>query len=471
MADPLTNEQMAPDASPGTLSRRSGVRRVNNLPMYLIGGVMTVFLGIMVLVAADRAAQQNKPNGGPKEKGGNTRLFASEIAGTEKDGIIPPAAAKPLQVPELSAPATTDGAVLIARPDNLDAPPKPPTLAGGGAPQSGSRDDELSRIRMAKMQQLEEAVKARTTVQMVAPRSAGSAPGAAGYAGAPGSREETLARLAAIRQQSEAAVHDDPTAAYKARLATLQGAGIGGAGAASPQLLPTAAVGGRNNVAQFGKDSSGEPGDRWKLDSRLEAPRSPFELRAGFVIPGTLISGINSELPGQIMAQVAQNVYDTPTGKHLLIPQGSRLVGRYSSDVAYGQARVLVAWQRIVFPDGKAIDIGAMPGADGVGYAGLTDQVNNHYLRLFGSALLMSAVTAGITYSQGQNQGNSVYGAPTAGSAMSEALGQQLGQVTAQLIAKNMNIAPTLEIRPGYRFNVIVARDMTFSKPYQSFDY
>ncbi|MBK7024111.1 MAG: TrbI/VirB10 family protein [Sulfuritalea sp.] len=440
--------------------------------MYLVGGVMTVFLGIMVLVAADRAAQQNKPNGGPKEKGGNTSLFASEIAGTQKDGIIPPAAAKPLQVPELSPPATTDGAVLIARPDNLDTPPKPPTSAGGGTPQSGSRDEELNRIRMAKMQQLEEAVKARTTVQMVAPRSAGSAPGAAGYAGAPGSREETLARLAALRQQSEAAVHDDPTAAYKARLATLQGAGIGGAGggaaSSSPQLLPTAPVGGRNNVAQFG---SGEPGDRWKLDSRLEAPRSPFELRAGFVIPGTLISGINSQLPGQIMAQVAQNVYDTPTGKHLLIPQGSRLVGRYSSDVAYGQARVLVAWQRIVFPDGKAIDIGAMPGADGVGYAGFTDQVNNHYLRLFGSALLMSAVTAGITYSQGQNQGNSVYGAPTASSAMSEALGQQLGQVTAQLIAKNMNIAPTLEIRPGYRFNVIVARDMTFSKPYQSFDY
>jgi hypothetical protein len=146
--------------------------------------------------------------------------------------------------------------VLIARPDNLDTPPKPPTSAGGGTPQSGSRDEELNRIRMAKMQQLEEAVKARTTVQMVAPRSAGSAPGAAGYAGAPGSREETLARLAALRQQSEAAVHDDPTAAYKARLATLQGAGIGGGGSGAPvisQLLPTAAAGGRNNLAQFGK--------------------------------------------------------------------------------------------------------------------------------------------------------------------------------------------------------------------------
>jgi type IV secretion system protein VirB10 len=188
-------------------------------------------------------------------------------------------------------------------------------------------------------------------------------------------------------------------------------------------------------------------------------------------VPATLISGINSELPGQIMAQIAQNVYDTATGKYLLLPQGSRLVGAYSSDVSYGQARVLVAWQRIVFPDGKAMDIGAMPGADSAGYAGFTDQVNNHYLRLYGSALLMSAVTAGITYNQHQNQSTIGYQQPSASNAMSQALGVQLGQVTAQMIAKNLNIAPTLEIRPGYRFNVIVTKDMTFSKPYQSFDY
>ncbi|MFZ1838447.1 MAG: TrbI/VirB10 family protein, partial [Dokdonella sp.] len=224
----------------------------------------------------------------------------------------------------------------------------------------------------------------------------------------------------------------------------------------------------RNSMAQFGQ---GGQGDRWKLDSQPEAPRTPFELRAGFVVPATLISGINSDLPGQIMAQVAQDVYDTPTGKHLLIPQGSRLVGSYSSDVAYGQARVLVAWQRIVFPDGKAMDIGAMPGADSAGYAGFHDQVNNHYVRLFGSAFLMSGVTAGITYSQRQNQATNTYGAPSASSALSEALGQQLGQVTAQLIAKNLSISPTLEIRPGYRFNVVVTKDMTFSKPYRSFDY
>ena len=131
---------------------------------------------------------------------------------------------------------------------------------------------------------------------------------------------------------------------------------------------------------------------------------------------------------------------------------------------------MLIAWQRIVFPDGKAMDIGSMPGADSAGYAGFNDQVNNHYFRLFASAFLMSGVTAGITMSQNQDQQNNG-NRQTASGALSEALGQQLGLVTAQLISKNMNIAPTLEIRPGYRFNVIVTKDMTFSKPYQAFDY
>ncbi len=187
------------------------------------------------------------------------------------------------------------------------------------------------------------------------------------------------------------------------------------------------------------------------------------------MIPATLISGINSSLAGQIIAQVSQNVYDTATGKHLLVPQGSRLVGSYGSDVAYGQSRVLVGWQRIIFPDGKALDIGSMSGADGGGFAGFNDKTNNHYFRVFGSAFLMSAVTAGLALSQDQggNNGDS----QRASDAMSEALGQQLGQVTAAMIAKNLNIAPTLEIRPGYRFNVVVTKDMAFTKAYESFDY
>lgn len=464
-----TNDQMAPDTSPGEVSKKSGVRRVNNVPMYLLGGVLGLFLLVMALVAADRAAKQNEPGTGPKEKAGNTSMFAKEIAGEQTGGMIEPA--RPLIVPEM--PTGPEAApVMIAKPENLDAPPAPP---GGGRLNAPVQDDEAMRIRMAKLQQLEEAVKAKTGVQVGAPRSSGSTPGGRTPAtGAPQSRAEVLARISEVQQQINAQRESNPTAAYQERLAQIRGMGVGGGGAGqggssgAPQLLQTSAnAAGGNTLGQF----AGTGSDRWKLDSQPEAPRTPFELRAGFVVPATLISGINSDLPGQIMAQVAQNVYDTPTGKHLLIPLGSRLVGSYASEVKYGQARVLVAWQRIVFPDGKAMDIGAMPGADSAGYAGFNDQVNNHYLRLFGSAFLMSGVTAGITYSQRQNQTQSAFGAPSASSALSEALGQQLGQVTAQMIAKNLSISPTLEIRPGYRFNVVVTKDMTFSKPYRSFDY
>ena len=115
----------------------------------------------------------------------------------------------------------------------------------------------------------------------------------------------------------------------------------------------------------------------------MEDPLTPYSLQAGFVIPAIMLSGINSELPGQVMAQVSRNVYDTPTGRYLLIPQGSRLIGSYNSGIQYGQSRILMAWQRIVFPDGRTLDLGAMPGADQAGYAGFHDQVNNHYFRLF----------------------------------------------------------------------------------------
>jgi type IV secretion system protein VirB10 len=473
-----TADLMAPDASPGELSRRSGVRRVNNVPLYLLGGVLAAFLVVMMLVAADRAARQAKPAGDTTEKAGSSSMFAREIAGDATGGMIPPAPpAIPSEIDPLPVAGPVSEPILIARPENLDAPPTPPARNALAQP---ARDEEAERLRLAKLQRLEEAARARTGVQVAAPRGAGSiasaAPGSA--AGTPPSRDEMLARLAAVRREAEGARSDDPTAAYQARLAQLRrqldaggsdaAAGVGGGGGAPP--LREASSGGRNSLAQLGK---GGQGDRWALDARPEAPRTPFELRAGFVVPATLISGINAELPGQIMAQVAQHVYDTATGRHLLIPQGARLVGTYSSEVAYGQARVLVAWQRIVFPDGKALDLGAMPGADSAGYAGFNDQVNNHYVRTFASALLMSAVTAGITLSQDNDSrsDHSRSDSQRASDALSEALGQQLGQVTAQMIAKNLNIAPTLAIRPGYRFNVTVTQDLTFSKPYRPFDY
>lgn len=461
----LPDDHMSPDASPGGRSAGVGVRRVNNRPVYIVGGTMMAFLLVMAAVAFDRAKQQDRPAKQAESQGGDAMMFAREIAGEQEDGVIQAASAAPPVPPVAPAAANPTGGLLIARPTDLDLPPKPPTSSQsqpGQVPRS-ARDEDAERIRMMKMQQFDEAVKAKTSIQTAAPRSAGSSQGAGATTSSAGaSREEALARLAEVRQQIEESTRDDPTASYKARLQQIQAPATGGA--AGPQLVPSGA-----SRSGIGQQTGAVQNDRWRLDAKPEVPRSAFELRAGFVIPALLISGINSELPGQIVAQVSQDVYDTPLGKWKLIPQGSRLIGSYTSEVAYGQSRILIAWQRIIFPDGKAMDIGAMPGADGAGYAGLKDQVNSHYFRLFSSAFLMSGVTAGIALSQ-PNTGN-FNSRPTASSAMSEGLGQQLGQVTAQLIAKNLNIAPTLEIRPGYRFNVIVTKDMAFSKPYQAFDY
>ena len=417
----------------------------------------------MVLVAADRAAKQNRAGDKTEqEKVVNTSMAAHEIAGDYLSGLIP-MATKPLEIPPLPM-ASEAPALTVVRPTSLDAPPLPPNQANQSNPPPTPEEDLAARIRQVKLQQFEEAVKSKTTVSVLAPRSPGSAPAASDKLS---EQQALLAQQIAANQTTET----DPISAYKKRLAQIKEAGIinsmGGSGEV-PQLMATGASGeDKNNINQYANTGQG---DRWRLDSEPEPPHSPYELRAGFVIPGTLISGVNSQLPGQIMAQTSQDVFDTATGKHKLFPQGSRLVGTYSSEVAYGQARVLIAWQRLVFPDGKAMDIGAMPGADGASYAGFKDQVDNHYVRIFGSALLMSAITAGVAYSQqNQNTGN-VY-APNAQSTLSSALGQQLGQATVQMITKNMNIAPTLEIRPGYRFNILVTKDLTLSKPYEAFDY
>ena len=220
--------------------------------------------------------------------------------------------------------------------------------------------------------------------------------------------------------------------------------------------------------ANYGADNP----DRWHSPNQVENPVR-YQLRAGFVIPGVLLSGVNSEVPGTIIAQVAQDVYDNATGSDLLIPQGARLIGSYSSNVQYGQSRLFVVWQRIVFPDGRALDIGAEPGTDSAGYAGFKDRVDSHWVQIFGSAVMMSAISAGISYSQDRyQQGNGNYYAPPGFSdELSQAVGQQFGQAAAKLLEKNLDIAPTLKIRPGYRFSILLIKDFVFPGAYQDFAY
>lgn len=189
-----------------------------------------------------------------------------------------------------------------------------------------------------------------------------------------------------------------------------------------------------------------------------EMALSRYELKAGTVVPGVLLTAINSELPGQIIGQVSENVRDTATGQFILIPQGARIIGRYDFQVTYGQDRVQVIWNRVVYPDGSSLDLGGMPGTDQAGSSGFEDEVNHHYVRLFGSALLVSAFSAGISLSQPQN--TSILQSQSTGQTATSALGQQLGGLGTELARKNLSTAPTIQIRTGYRFEIMVTKDV-----------
>ena len=201
------------------------------------------------------------------------------------------------------------------------------------------------------------------------------------------------------------------------------------------------------------------------LHEPLKNPITPYELKAGTIIPAILITGINSELPGQITAQVRANVYDTVSGRYVLVPQGAKLTGLYDSQIAYGQERVLIAWKRIIFPNGQSINLEGMPGVDLSGYGGFTDVVNNHYMKIFGSVILMSAISAGAQLSQPQpkfSNNNQL----SVGQMLAGSLGANIMNTANSMTQKNLSIQPTLIIRPGYIFNVSITKDMVFPGAY-----
>jgi len=194
------------------------------------------------------------------------------------------------------------------------------------------------------------------------------------------------------------------------------------------------------------------------LTAHLHKPVSHSELFSGSVIPAVLITGINSQLPGEITAQVRQNVYNSLNPSEVVIPQGSKLIGVYDSGVQYGQSRVLVAWSRVIYPNGETVDLQGMSGVDGLGEAGFSQITDNHYWKIFGSAFLISLLGAGAQLAQPQQ--SSALANPGMGETATGAIAQEMDSVGGDMLQKNLNIAPTLKIRPGYLFNVLVSKTM-----------
>lgn len=244
------------------------------------------------------------------------------------------------------------------------------------------------------------------------------------------------------------------------------GAAPGGAlaGGAGSQPVPPGAdqslQGEKNN---FITANAQQPSDDY-TGKPLQSPISPYEVQAGSIIPAALITAVDSDLPGDVIAQVTEDVYDSPTGHYLLIPQGAKLYGRYDSLISYGQTRALIVWNRIIFPNGKSVDLGGMIGTDPTGASGIKDKVNRHLWGLtaaLGAATLLSfgpSLALEIPQSGGSNNTN-IYTNPAT------TLGENVNNIGQEFVSKELNRPNTITIRAGWPLRVLVNKDMILA-PY-----
>jgi type IV secretion system protein VirB10 len=441
MTDTPTSD--GPERSPDILSappkRGENVRRLNKKPlMFALAGASAIAL-VLVFTLNARAARPPEETGsaGTAATGAVTAARPDFMADAPQAGMISADGSMPIAgeggVPLLVA-ENPNGVLTPDGQAGSQMPPPPqyanaPSGGGGGGYSRYSAEWEAYNQRRADMaqaryQRASSAMGADSSVQLPSRNGPGQQAGPSGG----------------------------------------QGVGMPGMGAMQQPQAPAAgggrpARGGNGINAQDDKRAflSESGGQNPYAAGRVESAVSPNEVKAGTVIPATLITGVNSDLPGQLVAQVSRNVYDTATGRRLLIPQGARLVGAYDSGVTTGQSRVLVAWTRLIYPDGSSIDLGSMPGSDAGGYAGLRDRVDNHTRRVWGNALLLSLFSAGVQLSQpravvGQEE--------TPGQVASAQLGQQLGQLGMEQARRGLQVQPTLQIRPGFNMNVQVTQDL-----------
>ncbi len=425
MSDKIESTIGGPDASPDYLAaptkRGKGVRRLNRVPLFIVGALVVLAVLAITYTFFERTAAQR--------------------------GV----ATSPIEPGKVTAPATAPIRPETPIPPTLptEAPVVPPIEGGQPAPAATPPVDPELEARLRLIRRVEEnrfaaneaALGADPSVQAFAQRGAANGTAAGAAAGGP-----TPAQLAGLAGAAEVLRN------------TGGGAGVSGLNLGGGDLAALGIQGDPNQQDHKRAFLSQSPELETYLKHTRARPVSTMEVKAGTIIPGVMISGINSDLPGQIIGQVRENVYDTASGQNLLIPAGARLVGTYDSTVTMGQERVLVAWRRIIYPDGSSVSLDLMPGADTGGYAGFNDKVDNHYWRIFGNALMLSLFSAGIQLSQPDSSGP--YGGYDSQQILAAEIGRQLGQLGMEMARRNLSIQPTLEIRPGYRFVVMVTKDI-----------
>jgi len=384
------------------------------------------------IAAAAAAAAQPISGGAPSTVQGGQNLGPAYNVGPE--GQVPRLTDKALApgTPRLSSDVSGAGVAM-----QQGAHP-------AGQPQKSQKELDEEQRKREREERKKEAARAPLESQ-------GVTGGAGAGAGA--------GVLSALATQQEALLK-------AAQQGGLQSGGIpmlGGTGGAAQQDDQNK----QQRKEQFLKTAS-ETADKVYLAEGVQLPISPYEIKAGWAIPAELQTGVNSDIPGQFSARVTENVYDSATGKHLLIPQYTVLKGTYDSQIAYGQTRMLAVGTRLIFPDGSSINLGGMPGADRAGSAGFDADVDNHYGKVFGSAAFMATFASAVSLTQ--KQSNNVNGQQTNSQVITQSLGQQLGQTGTAFIQRGMNVQPTLSRQPGYRFIIEVTKDIVFPGPWKRRD-
>lgn len=430
MDDDLTRDQPQPEPSPKVdpeqVALRAQPRPVTRLSRRMLA-VLAGGVGIAVLGAlfwSLRVPERGGMNGADELYNVERIARSEELTRLPADySQLPPASPElPPDVPRLGEPLPGDLGAPILRAEQQ---------AGGGSPIG---QDTAEADRLARLKEAEEAAASSVFFGSIRQRPAMAPQAAGGAEGAPMNQGlGGLDSLAMLQSQSPGEI--DPIA--------LQ----------NRQEQKEAFL---NNTAFTDTRSSGD----------LQTPASPYQVMAGTVIPAALVTGINSDLPGDVIATVTEPVYDTATGRHVLIPQGSRILGRYNSQVSYGQTRVQVVWHRVILPDTSSFQLDNLAGTDPAGYAGLADGVDWHWDRLFAGAALTTLLGVGAELAAPENRqdGDRVV------IAGRDSAQDSINQVGQEVTRRNLNIQPTLTSRPGLPVRLIVNRDLVL-RPYQPLIY
>ena len=407
----------SPDFLGGGVARGAGVRRLNRRPLIIAGGIVCLILVAISYTYQMRLADMRRRDAERQRQAAPIDTAPAVLKDAPELGLILPRIAPPAELPPAPPPAEKQPIPALPAPNPY-------------AEQWAQYRAELARRRQQRDQAANQAARAQTSLKSGLAATARPAAKGETEVGASGGQLASLYATEALRQRAFGRQDND-----------------------QERDLNRA-----EEKRAFLSDRAPEAGAAHYLPGGREAPLSPYEIKAGTVIPATMIGGVNSDLPGQILGQVSANIYDSATGRFILIPQGSKLVGTYDNSITTGQERVLVAWTRIILPDTSSIDLGKMPGTDQSGLTGFHDQVHTHFWTMFSSALMLSVLSAGVQISQG-GQNASANGL-NAQQSIAAGLGQQFGQLGQELARRNARIQPTLEIRPGYTFTVSATKDI-----------